>query len=89
MKIGDHVICINSEGLDPTDFEPSIPVKGGHYVIRDVVPPEVREPEYAVSLVGITGIRNVFGEECCFLAERFRLLEEMKEENRRSAEATS
>lgn len=91
MNIGDHVICINAEGLDPTDFEPCIPVKGGHYVIRDIIPPEPREPEPAVSLVGITGIMNVFGEETCFLASRFRRLEEMKEEarQRQSQQATA
>ena len=89
MNIGDHVICINDEGLDPTDFEPCLPVKGGHYVIRDIAPPDKEDERLALMLVGIKGIANVFGGESCFLAERFRLLEEMKEENRRMAEATT
>ncbi len=89
MNIGDHVICINASGLDPTDFEPTIPVKGGHYVIRDIAPPDKEDERMALMLVGIKGVLNVFEEESCFLAERFRLLEEMKEENRKTAEATA
>jgi hypothetical protein len=89
MNIGDHVICVNAEGIDPTDFEPSIPVKGGHYVIRDLYPPDEEDHRLGVMLVGIKGLTNFIGWETSFAAERFRLLEEMKEENRRMAEATA
>jgi hypothetical protein len=85
MNIGDHVICINDSSLDPTDFEPRLPVKGGHYVIRDIWDGDTEE-DGCVMLVGIFGIVGHKGE-CGFDAERFRLLEEMKEENRRMAEA--
>jgi hypothetical protein len=88
MKTGDHVICVRDEGIDPTDFDPTIPVKGGHYVIRETWEGDTEEPGLCLMLVGIFGIVGLKGE-CGFDAQRFRLLEEMKEENRRLAEQSA
>lgn len=87
MYIGAHCICVNDEGLDPTDFEPCLPVKNGHYVVRDIAAPDIDDKRVAVMLVGIIGIISQDGRETCFLAERFRLLEEIKAENIAKAEA--
>lgn len=87
MYIGAHCICVNDEGLDSTDFEPCLPVKNGHYVIRDILPPDIEDKRLGIMLVGITGIISPEGLETCFLSDRFRLLEEIKAENIAKAEA--
>jgi hypothetical protein len=89
MNIGEHVICVNAEGIDPTDFSPTIPVKNGHYFIRDIAPPDEDDERLGVMLVGIIGLTNMAGNETAFLASRFRRLEEIKEENRRLAQQSA
>lgn len=89
MYIGAHCICVNDQGLDCTDFEPCLPVKNGHYVVRDIVPEDNGDDDYClgVMLVGIIGLTNAKGRETSFRADRFRLLEEIKAENIAKAEA--
>ena len=80
MKIGDKIVCVDDNWnicwKNPHPCFTSLPVKGKTYIISNIN--NAKNGEIQIQLVGIQGIKD----DPCFYPWRFRLLEEIKQQNK-------
>lgn len=91
MKIGDKVVCIEKSLTEKNGTEnkyysvyPSWPMVGTVYVIQsfNTLPITTKMPgALSLNLVGYKCRNKSANVECGFLADRFRLLDDIKKQN--------